>query len=82
MACLEHCVQPCMARKESALQDAQPAMRTMKSTNPMTSGVSSLLFSNLARSFCQVAPLDVHREEMIRGGKISSVSELYIIGNQ
>lgn len=78
MACLEHCVQPCMARKESALQDVQPLILTIKRTKPISSGEESPLFSTCSTNFFQVAPRKVRKEGMMRGGKSNSVSALYI----
>lgn len=78
MACFEHCVQPCMARKESALQDVHPLILTIKRTKPIFSGEESPLFSTCSTIFFQVAPRRVRKDGMMRGGKSNSVSALYI----
>lgn len=78
MACFEQCVQPCMARKESALQDVHPLILTIKRTKPIFSGEASPLFSTCSTNFLQVAPRRVRKEGMMRGGKSNSVSALYI----
>lgn len=81
MACFVHWVQPCIARKESALQEAHPFILIIISTNPAFSGELSPLFSTRSTNFFQVAPRRSRSEGIILGGNNNSVSALYILMN-